>query len=121
MTTADDIRHRLAQAETMGWGPARSAQVAEAAAWSLDVDDLGLRADAHLALADAYAYGNEGWKAMARPLHCMLWCLERMGDTDGCRAVIARIRRVYAAPRWKDQGPLRYAAVVERRLEGGEL
>ena len=60
-------------------------------------------------------------EAMARPLHCMLWCLERTGDTDGCRAVIARIRRVYAAPRWKDQGPLRYAAVVEQRLEGGEL
>jgi len=60
-------------------------------------------------------------EAMARPLHCMLWCLERTGDTDGCRAVIARIRQVYAAPRWKDQRPLRYAAVVEQRLEGGEL
>ncbi len=71
MTTADDIRHRLAQTGAMGWGPARSAQVAEAAAWSLDVDDLGLRADAHLALADAYAYGNEGWKAMAP----FAWCL----------------------------------------------
>ena len=31
MTTADDIRHRLAQTGAMGWGPARSAQVAEAA------------------------------------------------------------------------------------------